>query len=152
MSDDSVLALNENPGGFNRVMGLRFVSASADEVVGEWEVGEQHLQPYGIVHGGVYSAVIETLCSVGAALVARPRGQGVVGLENHTTFIKAARAGRLRASARPVLKGRRTQVWHAEVINDEGQTLATGSVRLLCLESEAQLAGQTLSVRNSGER
>ena len=51
-----------------------------------------------------------------------------------------------------MLKGRRTQVWHAEVVSEAGQTLATGSVRLLCLESDAPLAGQALSVRGSGDR
>jgi len=55
------------------------LSASPDEVTCEWEVSEKHHQPYGIVHGGVHSGVIESLASIGAALVAHPRGQRVVG-------------------------------------------------------------------------
>ena len=146
MTDDVAAALNENQSGYNRAMGLRFVTARADMVVVEWEVGETHLQPYGIVHGGVYSGVIETVCSVGAALAARSRDQGVVGLENQTTFLKAVRSGRLRATAQPLLRGRRTQVWQADVVNETGELVASGRVRLICLEADAKLAGTTLKL------
>jgi len=75
--------------------GIRVVSATADAVEIEWTVGRQHLQPFGVVHGGVHCGVIETVCSYGAALAAKARGHtgGVVGLENHTSFIRAARLG-----------------------------------------------------------
>jgi uncharacterized protein (TIGR00369 family) len=115
-------------------MDFRYVVANPEEVVIEWTVAKQHLQPYGIVHGGVHAGVIETVCSVGAGLAARSRGQtgGVVGLENHTSFIRAVRAGtKLRARATPVTRGRTTQVWHAEVRDDAGQVVASGTVRLL---------------------
>ncbi len=73
-SDDFAATMNESLTGWNKAMGLHFIRASADEVVAELEVGEQHRQPYGIVHGGVHSGVIEALCSVGAALFALPNG------------------------------------------------------------------------------
>ncbi len=66
---------------------------------------------------------------------AMARGQGgAVGLENHTSFLRAVREGKLTATARPVVRGRRTQVWEAEVRDDEDRLVATGRVRLLCLE------------------
>jgi acyl-coenzyme A thioesterase PaaI-like protein len=92
--DDFAPTLNENPGGWNRAMGVHFVRARPDEVVGQWTVGPEHRQPYGIVHGGVYAGIVETLCSVGAALDAMAYGLSVVGIENHTSFLRAAR-GRL---------------------------------------------------------
>ena len=75
--------------------GIRVVSATADAVEIEWTVGRQHLQPFGVVHGDVHCGVLETVCSYGAALAAKARGHtgGVVGLENHTNFIRAARLG-----------------------------------------------------------
>src|SRR5262245_60320938 len=97
--------LNANTDGWNTAMGLRFVSASVDEVIAEIEVGPVHRQPYGIVHGGVHAGAIETLASVGAALNAMPRGQSVVGLENHTSFLHAVRNGRLRIVAVPQTRG-----------------------------------------------
>jgi uncharacterized protein (TIGR00369 family) len=147
--DDFAAALNENPGGWNRAMGVSFVRASFDEVVAEWTVGPQHHQPYGIVHGGVYAGIIETLCSVGAALVAMPRGQSVVGLENHTSFLRAVREGRLRCTARPLTRGRKSQVWEAAVHDEQGRLVATGRVRLLCLDEQAQLAGEKVEVKSS---
>src|SRR5215472_10522384 len=83
-----------NSGGWSGVMGIHFLRATADEVTAELTVGPAHLQPYGIVHGGVHSGLIETIASVGAALAALPRGQSVVGLENHTSFLVAVREGK----------------------------------------------------------
>jgi uncharacterized protein (TIGR00369 family) len=139
--------LNANRGGWNEAMGIRFVRATADEVVAELEVERVHQQPYGIVHGGVHAGVIETLASTGAALSAGSRGQTVVGLENTTSFIRAVRAGKLRATARPITRGRRTQVWETTIVDSDGQTIAIGRVRLLCLEPGAAIAGETAGVK-----
>lgn len=143
--------LNGARDGWNTAMGLRFVRATADEVVAEWEIAPQHLQPYGIVHGGVHCGVIETIASLGAGLYARPRGQSVVGLENHTSFIHAAREGTLRATARPITRGRRTQVWEGEIRDGAGRVVATGRVRLLCLEPGTELAGATVGEKTRVE-
>lgn len=130
-------ALNAHLDGWCSAMALTFVHASAEEVIAEWTVGPQHLQAYGIVHGGVHCGVIETLASVGAALHAMERGQAVVGLENHTSFVRAVREGeRLRARATPLTRGRTTQVWEASIATAEGKVVAKGSVRLLCLEQD----------------
>jgi 1,4-dihydroxy-2-naphthoyl-CoA hydrolase len=130
-------------------MGIHFVRATADEVIAELEIGPQHHQAYGIVHGGVLCGLIETVASVGAALAAMPRGHSVVGLENSTSFLTAMRAGKLRATARPLTRGRRTQVWEATVTDAEGRAAASGRVRLLALESGAALAGEAVTVRRS---
>jgi len=134
-------ALNGFDHGWATAMGIHFVRASADEVVAELEIGPNHLQPYGIVHGGVYSGLIETLASVGAGVAALPRGQSVVGLENHTSFVRAARGGVVRATAVPLTRGRTTQVWEVAVRDAEGRILATGRVRLLCVAAGTDLAG-----------
>ncbi|AKF11006.1 PaaI family thioesterase [Sandaracinus amylolyticus] len=127
-------------------MGLRFVRASRDEVIAELEIGEVHRQPYGLVHGGVYAGIVEAVTSVGAALDARAHGRGAVGLENHTTFLRAARDGVLRVVARPLVRGRRTQVWEATVRDAEGRELASGRVRLLVIEPDVPIAGEAISV------
>ena len=121
----------------------------ADEVIADIEIGPHHHQAYGIVHGGVYSSLIETVASVGAALVALPRSQSVVGLENHTSFLNAVREGKLRATARPFMRGRRTQVWEATVTDAEGRSVASGRVRFLALEAAASLAGEKVTVKRS---
>ena len=120
--------------GWVKAMGIRIVKATADEVTCEWEVTEKHHQGYGIVHGGVHCGVIETLASIGAAMVAHPRGQRVAGLENSTSFIRAVRSGRLHAVARPVSTGRMSQVWEGWIRDEQERLVAQGRVRLLCFE------------------
>lgn len=120
----------------NNALGFKVISATRDSVVIEWDVGTRHRQPMGIVHGGVYCAAIESACSIGATIDAMERfGRHAVGLENHTSFIRSVRDGRLRATATPITRGRNTQVWEAKITNEAGETVATGRVRLYCLES-----------------
>jgi 1,4-dihydroxy-2-naphthoyl-CoA hydrolase len=133
--------------GFNKELGLTFISASGDEVIAEIEIGEGHLQPMGIVHGGVYAALAETVCSVGAYLAVAPFGLLVVGVDNHTSFLRATRSGKLRVTGKPITRGRRTQLWEASILNDRGDLAATGRVRLLCIEPGSSLAGETAGVR-----
>jgi 1,4-dihydroxy-2-naphthoyl-CoA hydrolase len=139
MMEDRATYVNRLPTGWVKEMGITILHASPDEVTCEWEVSEKHHQGYGIVHGGVHCGVIETLASIGAAIVARPRGQRVVGLENSTSFIRAVRSGRLYAVARPVTRGRTTQVWEAWIRDEEERLVAQGRVRLLCLSDDRDL-------------
>lgn len=135
---DILALLNALP-GWVREMGVVLETATADEVTCTWDVQEKHLQGYGIVHGGVYCGVVETLASVGAALVAAPRGQRVVGLENTTSFLRAVRDGRLHAKALPVTRGRTSQVWETWIRDDQGRLVAQGRVRLLCVDADRPL-------------
>ena len=141
--------LNSAADGWMAAMGVRLISATRDEVVAELDVGPAHLQAYGIVHGGVHAGLIETLASIGAALDALPRGMSVVGLENHTSFLRAVRSGTLRATAKPITRGRRTHVWEASVVDDQGKLAASGRVRLLVLEPDAQVAGEAVAVKSA---
>lgn len=135
--------MNELPDGWLQAMGVTITRATQDEVCAELTVGREHLQGYGIVHGGVHCGLIESLASIGAALVALPRKQSVVGLENNTSFVRAVRAGaKLHAISTPVTRGRRTQVWEARVLDDQERLVATGRVRLLCIEEDQELAGE----------
>ncbi len=133
---------NRNIGGWDTAMGLRLVSATRDEVVAEYVVDERHRQPYGIVHGGMHCGAVETVCSTGAAIDAIARGQAVVGIDNHTSFVHAVRSGRIRITARPITRGRRTQLWEAVATDETGRVVSTGRVRLLCLDAGTDLAGQ----------
>jgi 1,4-dihydroxy-2-naphthoyl-CoA hydrolase len=141
---DRTAALNAHRAAFDVAMGFRYVRATADEVVMEYEIGPHHRQPYGIVHGGVHCAIVESACSAGAGLVALARGQAVVGVENHTSFIHAVRAGIVTVRAVPLSRGRRSQVWEATSRDADGRVIATGRVRLLCLDAGTDLAGASV--------
>jgi 1,4-dihydroxy-2-naphthoyl-CoA hydrolase len=118
--------------GFSRSIGLELQRADASEVSCEWIIDERHLQPGGVVHGGVYSSVVETCCSIGA-LLAAPAGMTVVGVENHTSFVRAVRGGRLSARAVPLQAGRRAALWECNIWDEQRRLIATGRLRLLCV-------------------
>ena len=138
---------NAHLGGFERAIGLRFTAISADELVAEVAIGPHLTQPYGIVHGGVYASIIETLASAGAALFAMRDGKTSVGLENTTSFVRAVRGGTLVATASPVHRGRGSQVWQVDVRDDAGKLAASGRVRTMSLAPGAAVAGETVQVK-----
>lgn len=115
--------------GLDTVLGFVVDEASGDRVVLSWTIGPQHLQPYGIVHGGVYCSAVETSASMGAALWFGERGK-VVGVANHTNFLRSVDGGRLAATATPIHRGRSQQLWQVEVRDTDDRLVARGEVRL----------------------
>jgi uncharacterized protein (TIGR00369 family) len=116
-------------GGYVRWLGLELVETTGDRVVAAWQVRPDHLQPYGVVHGGVHCSVVETVASVGGAMWLGERGQ-VVGVSNQTDFLRAVRDGRLTATGVPVHRGRLQQLWAVEIRDDGDRLVARGQVRL----------------------
>ncbi|WP_375498682.1 PaaI family thioesterase [uncultured Jatrophihabitans sp.] len=120
--------------GLTKALGLRLDELGPDRVVMSWTVGEQHLQPYGIVHGGVYCSVVESSASLGAAMWLGDRGK-VVGVANNTNFLRSAREGILTAVATPIHRGRSQQLWLVEITDEQQRAIARGEVRLQNLSS-----------------
>jgi 1,4-dihydroxy-2-naphthoyl-CoA hydrolase len=137
--DAEQAALRGSPsnGGWVEALGLEFIQLTGEAVIAEWTIDARHLQPHGIVHGGVYASVVETCCSAGAALLAPP-GKIIVGVENHTSFIRSVRQGRLSARAAPLHAGRRAQLWECNVWDSESRLIATGRLRVMCVDAERE--------------
>jgi len=123
-------------GPFAAFLGIELTEAGPERVVGTWSARPELHQPYGIVHGGVHCAVIETLASVGAALWMGDKGK-VVGVNNNTDFYRAAREGTLISTATPLHRGDEQQQWLVETVDDDGRVAARGQVRLQNLYPEA---------------
>ena len=116
--------------GLIAALGFHFDETGPDRVVLSWTTGPQHLQPYGIAHGGVYCAAAETSASVGAGLWFGDRGR-VVGVANHTNFLRAVAEGaRVVATATPVHRGRSQQLWEIDMRDEQGRLVSRGEVRL----------------------
>ena len=125
--------------GLAGLLGLEFTELSGDRVVLRWTVRPELLQPYGILHGGVHCAVIETAASVAAGYWLGDRGQ-VVGVSNQTDFLRAVREGELTAVATPVHRGRLQQLWQVEIRDQQDRLAARGQVRLQNIEETDRLA------------
>ncbi len=146
LPDNVIDTLNATRGGFNTLIGLEFTSASYEKVCAKVPVKPELYQPYGLVHGGVYASIIETLASVGAAMNALPLERTTVGLENCTSFLKGVRSGALHGEAVPLTRGKRTHVWEVSITDDEERLVASGRVRMICLEKGAAVAGKTVGL------
>jgi 1,4-dihydroxy-2-naphthoyl-CoA hydrolase len=115
--------------GFIKLLGLRIEEATGDRVVLTCPVTPDLHQPYGLVHGGVHASLAETAASVAGALWFGDRGK-VVGISNHTDFVRAVRGGQLRAEATPLARGRTTQLWEVAISDDQDRLVAHAKVRL----------------------
>jgi uncharacterized protein (TIGR00369 family) len=121
----------EHAGEFVQSVGLRFDTLSGTDVRAHLHASEQHHTPWGIVHGGLYTTVIESAASVGATYAVLPDGKFAVGVSNQTDFLRPHVAGRLDVRATPIQQGRTLQLWLVEITNDDGKTVARGQVRLI---------------------
>lgn len=119
---------------FDALVGIVTTEFTADRVTLEWDVRPDHLQPFGITHGGIYCTAVESAASLGAACWLGDRGT-VVGVSNHTDFLRAVRGGHLRAVATPIHRGRSQQLWLVEITDEEHRLVARGQVRLQNLTS-----------------
>ena len=131
------------PRGLDAVLGAEYVEVTTDRVVLRCAIKPHLHQPYGIVHGGVYCSLVESAASIAAATWFASRndgGQGnVVGVANHTNFIRAAREGTLTVTATPVQRGRRQQLWQVDIVDDSERLVARGEVRLANIDNAETL-------------
>lgn len=113
------------------VIGLRWDRLARDRGEAHFEATETLHQPSGIVHGGVWCAVIESMASVCAAMAVLQRGMVCVGAHNATDFLRPHREGRVDGVALPIHVGRTQQLWQVELARaSDGKLLARGQVRL----------------------
>jgi len=123
---------------FDKELGLEFTEISPDRTRARLDVVPKLLQPMGIVHGGVYCAMVESLASVAAyTWMAAKGGEGsVVGVNNNTDFLRAIGSGMVYGTAIPIHRGRRQQLWQVTIVDSDERLVARGQVRLQNLENE----------------
>jgi len=115
---------------FDAIYGLQLVETTADLMIGTVAVTPKTLQPFGIVHGGVFCAIGETLASVGTYLGVHAAGNIAVGMSNHTSFLRPITSGTVHAEAKPRHRGRTTWIWDVEITNDDGALCAIGRITI----------------------
>jgi 1,4-dihydroxy-2-naphthoyl-CoA hydrolase len=124
------------PSELMRLLEIEFELITPTRVSGSVAADERHHQPWGIVHGGLYTTVVETFATTGAYEAVKDQGQVAVGVANATDFIRPHRAGRLHVLAVPIQQSRTQQLWSVELRRSEDDKLiARGQVRLQNVES-----------------
>jgi 1,4-dihydroxy-2-naphthoyl-CoA hydrolase len=107
--------------GFDGLYGLVLTAVAEDRISAEVEVREQLKQPAGLVHGGVYASIAESIASLGTALGVAADGKMAMGLSNQTSFLRPITQGTVHATAVVKHRGRTTWVWEVEITDDAGR-------------------------------
>lgn len=121
---------------FDAELGLVITDVTPDGLRAHLDVKPKLLQPMGIVHGGVYCSMIESMASISAYVWLSANGGGnVVGVNNNTDFLRAISEGTVYGVSEPVHRGRRQQLWLVTIRDDKARLVARGQVRLQNLEA-----------------
>ena len=112
-------------------IGLKFTAFGPEKIVAEVEAQPKHHQPAGVVNGGVFCSIGETMGSFAGYLAA---GAPVVGMNNSTDLLRSVADGVIEADVTPVHVGRRTQLWRTEM-RQEGKLVAVSTLRTMVLDS-----------------
>ena len=113
-------------------LGIEFTEIGDDFLRGRVPVDQRTVQPFGLLHGGVSVVLAETLGSVGA-MYASPEGHRAVGLDINANHLRAATTGWVTGTARPVHRGRTTQVWQIELADDAGNPVCISRITMAML-------------------
>ncbi|HYX98815.1 MAG TPA: PaaI family thioesterase [Mycobacterium sp.] len=122
--------------GFDSELGLTYQELTPDGARAQLEIHDRLLQPWGIVHGGVYCSMVESMASTAAYTWISANGGGaVVGVNNNTDFLRAIGSGTVYGTATPVHRGRRQQLWIVTIADSGDRLVARGQVRLQNLDT-----------------
>ena len=116
--------LDNFPDGFNRLIGLELLDVSEEEAHARVPVRDELRQVAGLVHGGVFASIAETLASVATYVAVHEEGKTAQGLSNQTSFLRPILDGTIHAAARRRHRGRTTWVWEVDVTDDQDRLCA----------------------------
>jgi uncharacterized protein (TIGR00369 family) len=140
MAEPTAEQLNAAVRGFDRLYGLELLGYSDGEVSAQVRVRDEIKQPAGLVHGGVYASIAESMTSIATALAVMPDGNTAMGLSNSTSFLRPVTEGVVHARASVIHRGRTTWVWDVRFSDDAGRSCA---VTRMTIAVRAVPAGHT---------
>jgi 1,4-dihydroxy-2-naphthoyl-CoA hydrolase len=124
MSMPPVEQINEYLLGFERLYGLELLECSDSDVRARVAVREELKQPAGLVHGGVYASIAESIASLATGITVMGDGFTAMGMSNHTSFLRPITTGTIHAHATRIHRGRTTWLWDVKFTDDDGRDCA----------------------------
>ena len=110
--------------GLNETLGIELLEPGDADGRAVFEVVDAVRQPFGLVHGGVYSTVAETVASAMTYAAVEGDGMLAMGQSNTANFMRPVTEGRVHATGRVIHRGRTTWVWDVDCTDDEGRLAA----------------------------
>ena len=121
---DSPVRSYPSPGTLDDVLGFELLELSAERVRAQFAVERQVTQPFGLVHGGAYAALAESMVSMATLTAVEGDGMLAVGQSNSTTFLRPVTAGSVHAEGVPLHRGRTSWVWDVRFTDDDERLCA----------------------------
>lgn len=125
---------------YPHLIGLKIAALDFDSCRIELELGERHMQPFGIVHGGVLATLIDT-ATFWAGFMRLPEDAGLVNVDLKLNYLKSVTNGRLRAEGRCLRAGRQISYTEASVLDESGELVAHGTSTLMALPGKGLKLG-----------
>jgi uncharacterized protein (TIGR00369 family) len=138
MATPTAEQINAAVSGFDALYGLQLLEYGDTEVRAEVPVRDELKQPMGLVHGGVYAAIAESLASMATAIAVAQDGNMAMGLANSTSFLRPITEGVIHAVASRLHRGRTTWVWDVRFSDDAGNTCAVTRMTIAVRPLERQ--------------
>jgi 1,4-dihydroxy-2-naphthoyl-CoA hydrolase len=120
--------------GFDGLYGLEIIDLAPELANARLAVRDDHKQPWGIVHGGIYASIAESVTSWATATVVVPEGKIASGMSNQTSFLRPVSGGTIHAVATRKHAGRTTWVWEVEMTDDQGRLCALSRMTIAIRE------------------
>jgi 1,4-dihydroxy-2-naphthoyl-CoA hydrolase len=131
------------PSGFDHLYGLELVELTDEHVRGQVQVRDELKQPMGLVHGGVYAAIAESLASIATAVAVGREEKLATGLSNQTSFLRPITDGTIHAVGTRKHAGRTTWVWEVEMTDDQGRLCVLTRMTIAVRERPAERGGRS---------
>ena len=122
---------------FDGLYGLQVDDVGEDRATAHVEVSDRIKQPMGLVHGGVFASIAESLASLATAMAVAPEGRSAQGLSNATSFMRPILEGTVHATAIRRHRGRTTWIWDVEITDDHGRLCAATRMTIAVRERPA---------------
>jgi len=113
---------------------IKITELGDDYIRGTMPVDHRTVQTMGILHGGASVAIAESLGSIGAFLTVDPGKFYCVGMEINANHLRPVSKGIVTATARPVHRGKKSQVWAIEIVNEEGKLVCISRITMAVLQ------------------
>jgi uncharacterized protein (TIGR00369 family) len=127
---DSPIRTYPGPGTLDDVLGFELLEATPESCRARFAVEDRVRQPLGLVHGGAYAALAESMVSATTHMAVEADGDFALGQSNNTTFLRPAKEGFVHAEGVPIHRGRTSWVWDVTFTDDDGRVCAVTRVTI----------------------
>lgn len=127
------IAHQMNKNTMMEVLGIEYLEVGEGSVIAKMPVDHRTHQPVGLLHGGASAALVETLGSMGSAMLVDPKEFNVTGIEVNCNHVKGIKEGFVIGKGKLVHRGKTTHLWNVDIFNEQDELVATGKLTVLII-------------------